>query len=309
MLTLTSILQRHFGVRYEQRLKPFDAWDWKDARDTLLVGPLGPKRTGTCASLPVLVMATAQRLAYPVYLVEVPGHALSRWDSHPGGGLPRHPHPAFNGRFNIECHGDGMATPHDDRYRSWPTEWPPEIVHAEKVRPRPRFLRSLEPSEVLAHFILERAFVLMEHGQYDDCFVASMQATKFCPDHPVAPMVGQEAHKAKLQAVLKPWGISEEQFFEVLRRRQQGAKDDLPWEAVEQDHLRPGVSCYTKRPPNPHPDSLIADPVAAAMVTFFQCHERGVLKPGTFSTNVLPESKLAIKHRETKESERQHDRH
>lgn len=306
MLTLTSVLQLHFGVRYEERLLTFENWDWKDAQDTMLVGPLGPKRTGSCASLPVLVMAVAQRIDYPVYLVQVPAHNLSRWESHPREAhgdslLNDHANPGYRGRFNIECHGRGMLTPDDDHYRSWPLTWPPVVVEAEHRREKPRFLRSLEPAEALAAYLIDRAHVLMEVGRYDECTIAALAAQRFAPGHPDTPWIAQAAHQAKLQAVLKPWGISEEQFFEVLKRRQQGGRDEFPWETIGQDHLRPGVPFTVPRPPNPWPDSPIADPVAASIISFFGAHQHGQLRSDAFSLADQPEAQIAIAHYEARQ--------
>ncbi|QNN24725.1 hypothetical protein HED60_21425 [Planctomycetales bacterium ZRK34] len=78
IIVLTTVLQLHFGVQYEPRLLDWNRWDWKDSRDVLLHGVLGSRRTGSCPSLPVLIIAIGRRLGYPMFQVHAPCHVFSR---------------------------------------------------------------------------------------------------------------------------------------------------------------------------------------------------------------------------------------
>jgi hypothetical protein len=77
MLLLTSILQQHYGIRYNP--KQIQTYRWDDSRDQFIHGLLGPQRTGTCPSIPVLIVALGRRLGYPLWLCAAPGHVFTRW--------------------------------------------------------------------------------------------------------------------------------------------------------------------------------------------------------------------------------------
>src|SRR5690606_451132 len=119
---------------------------------------------------------------------------------------------------------------------------------AEHRRAKPLYLRSLEPAEQLASFLLQRAHVLLENNRFDECFIAATAAFKLAPHNPVCAMATQEAHQRKLRSVLHPWGLTDAAFFDHLRKRQAGSNAPLPWEARRQDPLRPGVPAGTPRP-------------------------------------------------------------
>jgi hypothetical protein len=287
VLTIATVLQSNFGVHYDPRLKDGTGWDWKDSLDVLLHGPLGSRRTGTCPSLPVLMAAVGRRLGYPIRLVHAPAHVFSRWD---GPALNR---PDLDDRFNIEYHGNGMNTHDDDHYRQWPVKWTPEVHAAENRRTLPLYLRSLEPAEELASFFTHRSHVLFENGRHDECFAAAMAASRLAPHDPVHAMTTQSAHRAKLQAALRPWGLTDTTFFDLLRLRQAGSETKLPWEAHGHDPMRPGVPAGTPAAGIPAiPNSPIADPIAAAVAAFEVNHVNGHPRPGRAVLNQVPELTL-----------------
>ncbi|MBX9623399.1 MAG: hypothetical protein K2X82_06255 [Gemmataceae bacterium] len=171
MLILTGVLQRHFGVGYNRA--KIEEMDWTDSRDLFLHGLLGPRRTGTCPSLPVLVAAVARRLGYPVRLVLAPGHSFSRWDD-PRSGV----------RFNMECHGNGLVVHPDDYYHRYPIVWGPEL-HAEQARLGPDrvFLRSLTPAEEVASFLVLRGHLWESVGRWGDATAVYNTAADLMPHH------------------------------------------------------------------------------------------------------------------------------
>ncbi|MEM7682725.1 MAG: transglutaminase family protein [Planctomycetota bacterium] len=177
-LTLSTVLQLHLGVRYEPRLMSGDAWDWRNSGDVLLHGVLGSRRTGSCPSLPVLLIAIGRRLGYPLRQVHAPAHAFARWDS------ADHESPAWRTQINLECHGHGLASHPDDHYHAWPVPWTPAMHDSEVRRARPQYLRSLEPAEELASFLLQRVYVLLAHGRGLEAVPAAQAALKLAPDSP-----------------------------------------------------------------------------------------------------------------------------
>ncbi len=76
MMMLATVLQEDFGTLYNpDRAQPQLRGEWEpndsffaDSRDVFLHGLLRDKHAGTCSSLPVLYVAVAQRMGYPVHL-------------------------------------------------------------------------------------------------------------------------------------------------------------------------------------------------------------------------------------------------
>ncbi len=146
MLTLFHIICREFGVRYNPE-RIVDPDDFSDAADSFLHGILLPRRMGTCASLPVLLVAIGRRLGYPLTLVESPGHRFCRWET-------------SHERFNIEFHPEGLNVHDDDHYRRWPQPWPAALVDLEQRGPT--YLVSLTPAQELSVFACSRALFLID---------------------------------------------------------------------------------------------------------------------------------------------------
>ena len=111
---LITVLQQDLHVRYNPaRIEPLDKPSppdvfFADSRDGLLHGLLGPRRLGTCASMPVLYVAVGRRLGYPLKLVASKGHLFLRWED-------------SKERFNFEGTNDhGGSFFSDAHYQQWP---------------------------------------------------------------------------------------------------------------------------------------------------------------------------------------------
>jgi hypothetical protein len=181
MLILATVLQEHYGIKYDR--DKIANMDWRDPEDLFIHGLLGPRRSGTCPSLPVLVAALARRLGYPIGLVLAPGHLFSRWDD-----------PQTGVYLNLECHGNGLVTHPDDYYHHVPVEWMPEL-HAEEERLGPNrvFLRSLRPAEELAFFLVQRGQIWQSHGCWPEATAVYNLAADLSPHHPAYAYYGSEA--------------------------------------------------------------------------------------------------------------------
>jgi hypothetical protein len=169
MLVLTSVLQQHYRVTYNR--EKVEHMDWADSRDLFLHGLLGPRRSGTCPSLPVLLVAVGRRLGYPLRLALAPGHLFSRWDD---------PHTGV--RFNTEYHGHGLVVYPDEHYHHSPVEWTPQM-HAEEGRLGPDrvFLRSLTPREELAFFLAQRGHMWESLGRWPEAAAVYNVAADLSP--------------------------------------------------------------------------------------------------------------------------------
>jgi hypothetical protein len=168
MLMLAVVLAEDFGVQYAPArvgtAADAQAGDgfFADARDVFLQGLTGPRRQGTCSSLPVLQVAVGRRLGYPLKLVTTKGHLFVRWE---GAGE----------RFNIEAAGKGVNRFTDDYYRHWPLEITPAEEAAEG------YLKSLTPSEELAVFLSIRGMCLREAGRLSEAADAFAAAARLAP--------------------------------------------------------------------------------------------------------------------------------
>lgn len=119
---------------------------FKDSRDIFIHGFI-EKRTGSCSSLPVLMVAVGRRCGYPLKLVPCKGHLFCRWDDD-------------NEKFNIETACPGIDSKPDDYYMRWPYPTDHKEAKAEK------FLKSLDRTEELAVFARLRASCLKENKRY-----------------------------------------------------------------------------------------------------------------------------------------------
>ena len=135
---------------------------FRDSKSIFLHGILGDEHLGTCSSMPVLYVAIARRLGFPVKLVTTVGHLFVRWD---GNGE----------RFNIEGTGQGVDSPTDEDYMTWPLPITKEDIA------RQHYLKSLTPAEELATFMEIRATCLKENQRLSDAMVAVAHANRFRP--------------------------------------------------------------------------------------------------------------------------------
>jgi hypothetical protein len=160
-------LSRECGVRYNpDRIADPDNFD--DPADSFLHGILGPRKMGTCASLPVLLVAVGRRLDYPMHQVLSPGHCFCRWD---GQGE----------RFNVEWNEDGLNSHDDEHYRNWPQPWTLRLH--EKELAKPTFLINLTPAQELAYCAHTRAAQLSVAKRHDEALAAAHVAHRLWPTH------------------------------------------------------------------------------------------------------------------------------
>jgi hypothetical protein len=179
-LCLVTVLQRQFGVGYDQAKIPLDVpFEVEDLTIQGVVSGAG----GTCVSLPVLYASVGRRLGYPIKLVhawvcEEVGHQFVRWD---GDGA----------RFNIETSGTGLCTPPDDHYRTGRYRMTPEIER------QGRFLVSESPRGELAHCLRERGIRWRNLGNRQYAAEALAWALWLDP--------GNAGHENSLKVVLNEW--------------------------------------------------------------------------------------------------------
>jgi hypothetical protein len=180
MTAMLQVLTREFRVRYNPA-RIADPHVWTDPADSFLHGLLGPRRTGTCSSLPVLLTALGRRMGYPLKLVLAPGHVFCRWDT------PEE-------RFNIEYNERGLNSFPDEYYKEWPVSWTPEL--RERERTGPENLVSLTPQQELAFLAALRSHSLDAAGRKNEAVAAMKVAFRYWPRHCYGVMVNHLMTKA-----------------------------------------------------------------------------------------------------------------
>lgn len=140
MLMLAVVVYEDFGIRYNPKwiALPLEIRGnehfFADSRDILIHGMVRPERMGTCSSMPVLYIALARRLGYPLKLVTTRQHLFMRWDS-----------PAE--RFNMDATGKGLEKYGDEHYKQWPFP-----ITEQEIREQD-YLKSLSAQEELSVFL------------------------------------------------------------------------------------------------------------------------------------------------------------
>jgi len=157
---MVHVLTTEFNVHYNPD-RITDPGNWDDHEDAFIHGAIGPRRHGTCASLPVLFTAVGRRLGYPLMLTTVANHCLCRWDT------PEE-------RINIEYSHGGLNSHPDEHCMHSPREWTPEIY--ERQRNRPCWLTSLSPQEELAYCLHTRAMQLSVIGHHGEAYNRQIRA-------------------------------------------------------------------------------------------------------------------------------------
>lgn len=159
-------LTKEIGVRYNlERIADPDNFD--DPEDSFIHGILGPRRLGTCASLPVLLTSLGRRLGYPLKLVLSPSHCFCRWQS-------------SKERFNIEYHNEGFNSHSDQHYREWPRPWTDRFSKHE--RKQPMYLISLSPPQELSYCAFTRACQLDIAGRRQEALETMHAAYRLWPN-------------------------------------------------------------------------------------------------------------------------------
>ena len=163
-LTMITVLEQDMGVHYN--MKRLLDGDYTHVNDVSISGLLGPERSGTCASMPVLYVAIGRRLGYQLKLVSARGHLFVRWDSGDG-----------KVRFNIEATGSGLTCPADKFFTQWPYKLSDNEIKSGY------FLRSMAPVEEFATFLTIRGNVLEELGLLPESHLAMAEAHALIPPH------------------------------------------------------------------------------------------------------------------------------
>lgn len=239
-LMLIVALQGDLGVHYNPAR--ISEPDFTNSKDLFLHGMVADANGGTCVSMPVLYVAIGRRLGYPMRLTLTKGHVFARWD-----GAER-ANPAFRGRFNVEGTNRGLSTFDDAHY----AEWPNKLTDAERANDW--FLRSLDPAEELAVFLMQRGHCLEDTGRTAEAQVAYAMAHKLAPKSPeaLAYLVNVVRGEAIARASSDPQAVagnakrdSSAQWTAEGRRQ----ATEIARQAIERGRIQPTTAPSSPRPP------------------------------------------------------------
>ncbi len=166
MANLVLALKEDMGIHYN--MDNITRADFSDSREIFIHGPLSGENHGSCTNLPVLCIAVARRLGYPVKLVATSEHFFLRWEN-----------PTNGERFNIEVSCQGTDKRSDEHYKNWPRQLTELDYHQGYL------LKSLAPDEELAAFMSLRGDVLKDTGKIAEAQVAYAHAYRLLPDKTV----------------------------------------------------------------------------------------------------------------------------
>jgi hypothetical protein len=183
---LVTVLQQDLGIRYNPDLIDVPENDaaklnrafLTDSSNMFLTGVLGRRRLGSCSSMPVLYVAVARRLGYPVKLVLAKDHVFVRWDGSDGTVM------------NIEGTNHGIVAHSDDYYREWRHISREEIADGLS-------LKSLSRGEELATFLITRSGTLAFHDRIPEAVTAASEASRLWPKDKISKKM-LAAYAAKL---------------------------------------------------------------------------------------------------------------
>lgn len=176
MFLLVRYLKFAIGYTYPEEERDLNSEvDWNKTNRRFIYGLLQIPSEGTCASLPVLVVAVGRRIGLPLNLVHSPGHVFCRWD-----GL-EHQYPEWQEVRIFEVSND-INSYSDEEYHHHPIEWWPSTYEMEKQRGENRlYLRSLIPPEILASFLVLRAYALEARCRFDEAILVYNIAIDLAP--------------------------------------------------------------------------------------------------------------------------------
>jgi len=176
MMMLDEVLVQDLGIQYNPQLalpqmdgkRPTLA-DAADSKNIFIHGLLEGNHLGTCASMPVLVVAIGRRLGYPVNLAGAKLHLYVRYED-------------YNGKhFNIEpTVTDVFLTPTDEDYKNGNGRFP---ATDEEIKGY-SWLRPLSNREVLSDFLNSRAICLGDAKRYDEAKQTFLLSASFWKETP-----------------------------------------------------------------------------------------------------------------------------
>ncbi len=172
-LFLITVVQEDYNIHYNpahittpEAPEPDDSF-FVDSKDLFIHGLVSSRAMGTCISMPVFYVAVGQRLGYPMKLVTAKDHLFARWESADG-----------KERFNIEATGQGLSTPDDNFYKTWPFPISDEDIKINS------YLKAQTAAQELSLFLETRGHCLRVAGRRQEAKETYLEAQSLTPQWP-----------------------------------------------------------------------------------------------------------------------------
>jgi hypothetical protein len=200
MMMLGTVLAQDLGIQYnpalleylEEGKAPIYGVFGADAKNIFIHGVLTGNHYGTCASMPVLVVAVGRRLGYPVNLAGAKLHLYVRYED-------------YNGKhINVEpTVTEGFLTPGDDDYKTGQF-----AATDEEIRDY-GWLRPYSNQEILSEFLGNRGVCLGMAKHYEEARQLDLKAASYASDTPLRrknlQLVLEELKNAPLGDKMDDW--------------------------------------------------------------------------------------------------------
>lgn len=154
---INTVLYREYQFTYDLTDFP------RQTPEKRLLGNLLQRGKGTCANLPDLYYAAAERLGFPIYMVEAPQHVFLRYV------LPN------GGHINIEATGAGGHSPDQDYIA--------EMEIPKKALDSGTFMRTLSRREALYLLMQERTLFDERRGTFERVLAEGGLLRELRPSH------------------------------------------------------------------------------------------------------------------------------
>lgn len=176
IMMLEQVLVQDLGIQYnpalaaylEEGKAPTHGVFSTDSKNMFIHGLLNGSHYGTCASMPVLLVAVGRRLDYPVNLASTKLHLYVRYED-------------YNGKhFNIEpTVTEGFLTPGDDDYKTG------QFAATDEEIKGCGWLRPKSKKEVLSEFLSNRSACLGMAKRYEEAMEVTIKSASYAPDTPL----------------------------------------------------------------------------------------------------------------------------
>ncbi len=200
MMMLGTVLVQDLGIQYNPALAeyleegkvPTHGVFGTDSKNMFIHGLLNGSHYGTCASMPVLVVAIGRRLGYPLNLASTKFHLYARYED-------------YNGKhINIEpTVTEGFLTPSDNEYKTG------QFAATDEEIKGYGWLRPKSNVEVLSEFLDNRANCLGVARRYSEAREMFIRSASYASDTPLRRQNLQldleELRKAPLGDKIDDW--------------------------------------------------------------------------------------------------------
>lgn len=192
---LNTVIYRIEGFHYDR--DPFS----RSKQEYYFLNGILDTKQGICYSMPLLYIAVAQRLGWPIYPVIIPDHVFARYVD-----------PTFD-RQNIETTSGGKYSPDESYVADF-------FISAKGIK-NGNYLKTLSYREFLSEMLVANAMVFGERGEGNRGIAYLEKALELNPRLPDLQQSLGEAYTAKSE-IYK--GTEAVRFREIAKRHLEKAK-------------------------------------------------------------------------------------